>query len=407
MKILHTSDWHLGRKLYGRSRHDEFAAFLDWLAGVVEARGIDTLLVAGDVFDTGTPGTHTQELYYRFLSQVAAGPCRHLVVTGGNHDSPSFLEAPRRVLAALGVEVVGRAAEDPADEVLLLRDARGAPELIVAAVPYLRDRDIRQVDPGERVEDKERKLVEGIGDHYAAVGEAAERMRATVGGEIPVVGMGHLFTAGARTIEGDGVRDLYVGSLAAVRPVVFPRSFDYLALGHLHVPQRVAGSETLRYCGSPIPMRFGAAGQAKQVLEVTFDAGQASVAPIEVPRFQRLEQVRGDWDGIAARLGRLVEEGADAWLEVVYEGEALIGDLRQRLEAAVGDAPLEILRVRNRRIGDRVLERMDDQEALDDLDVEQVFRRCLEVHEVPEGQRMELEQAYHEALASLEDPEEG
>ncbi|HWR01451.1 MAG TPA: exonuclease subunit SbcD, partial [Chlorobaculum sp.] len=80
MKILHTSDWHLGRTLYGRSRHSEFVAFLDWLAGQVESRGIDMLVVAGDVFDTTTPGNRTQELYFSFLGRIIQSSCRHVVV---------------------------------------------------------------------------------------------------------------------------------------------------------------------------------------------------------------------------------------------------------------------------------------------------------------------------------------
>ena len=95
MKILHTSDWHLGRTLYGRKRYEEFEAFLAWLTETIREREIDALLVAGDVFDTSTPSNRAQELYYRFLCRVVASHCRHVVVIAGNHDSPSFLNAPR------------------------------------------------------------------------------------------------------------------------------------------------------------------------------------------------------------------------------------------------------------------------------------------------------------------------
>ena len=101
MRILHTSDWHLGRSLYGRKRYEEFAAFLDWLVQAIEGEGIDALLVAGDVFDTSTPSNRAQELYYRFLCRVAASCCRYVVVIAGNHDSPSFLNAPKELLRAL------------------------------------------------------------------------------------------------------------------------------------------------------------------------------------------------------------------------------------------------------------------------------------------------------------------
>ncbi|MDZ4186401.1 MAG: exonuclease subunit SbcD, partial [Desulfuromonadales bacterium] len=91
MKLLHTSDWHIGRALYGRKRYDEYQAFLNWLAALIESEDIDVLLVAGDVFDNSTPSNRAQELYYRFLCRVAATPSRHVVITAGNHDSPSFL----------------------------------------------------------------------------------------------------------------------------------------------------------------------------------------------------------------------------------------------------------------------------------------------------------------------------
>ena len=222
MRVLHTSDWHLGRTLYGRKRHEEFEVFLGWLAETIRQNEIDILLVAGDVFDTGTPGTRAQELYYRFLCRVAASSCRHVVVVAGNHDSPSFLDAPKELLKALNVHVAGSAAPRPEDEVLVLRNEQDNPELIICAVPYLRDRDIRTAEAGESPEDKDRKLVEGIRTHYAAVAASAEKKRGELGADIPIVAMGHLFAAGGRIVEGDGVRDLYVGSLAQVGADVFP-----------------------------------------------------------------------------------------------------------------------------------------------------------------------------------------
>ena len=162
LTILHTSDWHLGRSLYGRRRYDEFAAFLDWLLDTIEQQQVEVLLVAGDIFDTSAPSNRAQQLYYRFLCRVAAGNCcRHVVVIGGNHDSPSFLDAPQELLRALNVYVVGSAAEVLEDEVLTLKTSAGLPELLVCAVPYLRDRDIRVAQAGESLADKERNLTGG------------------------------------------------------------------------------------------------------------------------------------------------------------------------------------------------------------------------------------------------------
>ncbi|SFW21222.1 exonuclease SbcCD subunit D C-terminal domain-containing protein [Nitrosovibrio sp. Nv17] len=403
MRILHTSDWHIGRTLHGRKRYEEFEAFLDWLAETIQSTETAALIVAGDVFDSSAPSNRAQQLYYRFLCRVAASCCRHVVVVAGNHDSPSFLDAPRELLKALDVHVIGSACESLEDEVLVLRNGRGEAELIVCAVPYLRDRDIRVAEAGESVEDKERKLLDGIRRHYAAVAALAERRRGELGAGIPIVATGHLFAAGGETVEGDGVRDLYVGSLAHVATGIFPRCIDYLALGHLHVPQRVGGSDAMRYSGSPLPMGFGEAGQRKSVCQVEFRGTAASVRLIEVPLFQALERVKGDWSGISARIRSLSAADSQAWLEVVYEGEEVVGDLRERLDAALAGSRMEILRVRNNRIVDRVLGRIHEEETLDDLGVDEVFERCLAAHAVPEEQRPALIHAYRETLASLHD----
>ena len=400
MKILHTSDWHIGRALYGRKRYEEFKAFLDWLAETIQQNAINTLLVAGDVFDTSTPSNRAQELYYRFLCRVAASTCRHVVIVAGNHDSPSFLNAPKELLKALDVHVVGRAA-NPEDEVLVLRNEQEAPELIVCAVPYLRDRDIRVAEAGESVADKECKLIEGIRTHYAAVAELAEEKRKQAGKDVPIVATGHLFSAGGQRMEDDGVRELYVGSLAQVRAEIFPANFDYVALGHLHIAQMVAGLEHFRYSGSPLPMGFGEAKQQKSVCQVTFHGTAASVQLIAVPIFQELERIRGDWDTLNRRIRALAQAASQAWLELIYEGDEVMGDLRERAETAISGTEMEILQLKNNRIIAGMLEQNLVGESLAELQVHDVFERCLLARGVPAEQWPELQRIYQETLLSL------
>ncbi len=400
MKILHTADWHIGRSLYGRKRYEEFEVFLDWLATTMQQHGIDALVVAGDIFDTSTPSNRAQGIYYRFLCRVAAGSCRHVVIVGGNHDSPSFLNAPKELLKALDIHVIGRASE-ASEEVLVLCNEQGVPELIVCAVPYLRDRDIRVAEAGENFDDKERKLIEGIRKHYADVAAAAEQKRTELGVEIPIVATGHLFTAGGQTVDGDGVRDLYVGSLAHVAAGIFPTCFNYVALGHLHVPQKVSNSETIRYSGSPLPMGFGEAKQQKSVCRVEFHSTAASVQRIDVPVFQKLERIQGNWDDISRRIFELSAASSRAWLEITYEGAEVIGDLRERIEDAIEGTQLEVLRVKNNRIIERVLGHIDAEETLENMDANDVFERCLDVHDIPDDQRPELLLTYQETLSSI------
>ena len=399
MKILHTSDWHLGRSLYGRGRYDEFTAFLNWLAEHLERKPIDILLIAGDIFDTTTPSNRAQELYYAFLSRVSKSSYRHIVVIGGNHDSPSFLNAPKAVLQALNVHVVG--AMDLENELLICRDAEGIPEAIVCAVPYLRDRDIRQSEAGESIDDKRAKLAEGYRAHYHKIGALAEAARGDL--NIPIIGTGHCFAAGGTTLADDGVRELNVGSLDHIEASAFPVCFDYLALGHLHVPQKVANSEILRYCGSPIPMGFGEANQQKLVLEIDFDGRTPSVTEIPIPCFQPLRRIAGTLEQILDALQHLKHDGSSAWLEIEYTADALVPNLRELVETAIQGTALEIRRIQNKRILERALQPLDPAETLDDLDPTEVFTRCLDSHDIPAVQRSELTAAYSEILRDLQE----
>ena len=325
MKLLHTADLHLGRHLYGRRRHHEFAAFLDWLAATLEAEQVDALIIAGDVFDTATPSPRSQAQYYQFLCRIAAGPCRHVIITAGNHDSPAFLDAPRDILRALNVHVIGTARE-PADEVLLLRDRDGAPEAIVCAVPYLRERDLRSADAGESPAEKTAKLLDGIRAHYAAAVAHAETLRN--GAALPLIATVHLYTAGSQTSE---AHDHEIGTLTHVPASVFPAAIDYLALGHIHLAQRLDGSETRRYSGSPLAHTFAEAAQTKTVCLVAFQGRNAAVRPLAVPVFQKRERLRGDLPALEARLAELAATGDNIWLEIHYEGEAVEGGLRDHL----------------------------------------------------------------------------
>ena len=404
MRVLHTSDWHLGRSLYGRKRYDEFEAFLDWLTKTMSEKRIDLLLIAGDVFDTNTPSNRSQELYYQLLCRIAASHCRHVVVIAGNHDSPSFLNAPKGLLKVLNVHVVGAISESPNDEVIVLCK-HNIPEVIVCAVPYLRDKDIRTAAPGETIDDKNTKLVTGLKKHYLAVCEQAELTRFQIAKEhnidIPIIGMGHLFAAGGKTVEGDGVRELYVGSLAHVGADVFPSSLDYVALGHLHVPQAVSGKETIRYSGSPIPMGYGEANQQKTVLNIEFDGKQPCIEPINIPCFQKLVRIVGTLEDIQQKLSQLKRENSNAWLEIEFTGKEVVANLREMLNKMLEDSTMEIRRIKNRRMIERMINRISEEETLDDLDVNDVFIRCLNAFEVPQDEREKLVQNYSDVVTSI------
>lgn len=401
LRLLHSSDWHLGHRFHGRQRHDEQSRFLDWLIVQIEAHAIDVMLVAGDIFDTSTPGNRAQSLYYGFLHRLAASSCRHVVIISGNHDSPALLEAPRELLRQLNIHVVGSVDNQPDKEILLLRDRNGQAEVLVCAVPFLRDRDIRTAVPGETLEEKSRQLRQAVREHYRQVCLAAERLREEIGNHLPLVAMGHLFVAGGRTVEGDGVCELTIGGLDRIEGTNFPESIDYLALGHLHLGQLVAGNPSRRYCGAPLPMSFAEVGHRKEVLLVTCRQRALVVEPLTVPNLQPLASVRGDLPQLLAGLAELKTDTRPVWVELQYTGELLIPNLREQLLAAVEGSNLVLLRIRNHLLYDYALQQDQEMQSLDELSVSEVFERCLTAHEIAEGQRQVLQAAFAEITGAL------
>jgi len=401
MKILHTSDWHLGSSLFGHTRYEEFEAFLSWLVACIQTEQIDVFLVAGDIFDTGTPSNHSQKLYYQFLNRVAALPGLQVIITAGNHDSPSLINAPQDLLKQLNIHVYGSIPEDPEDEVIVINDQTGQPALIVCAVPYLRDRDIRLCEPGESIEDKNRKLLEGVQEHYRQVVAIAEAKREKSGGHIPIVAMGHLFVSGGKTVDGDGVRELYVGNLARIRAETLGQGIDYLALGHLHVPQVVSGKENMRYCGSPISLGFGDAGQQKQVVIVDFDPGVPIIHEVPVPKFRDMRTLTGDISTIGHGIGSLVRLDHPVWIEVIFSGTLTAATVQTQLRELTEGTNVEIIRTIPQETGNYHLNPEEEGEALEDLSKTDVFRRCMEAGDIPAGEQQELMDAFTEILHDM------
>jgi exonuclease SbcD len=275
MRLLHTSDWHLGHVLHEHERLGEHAAFLEWLGAQLVAQEADALLVAGDVFDTANPSAEAQRLFYDFVVRArAAQPHLALVIIGGNHDSPARLDAPGPLLRSLGVHVVGGMPSDPASLVVpLVR--RGETLAQVAAVPFLRVADLPQLPERQGAD----RLIEGVRAVYAA---ALARARGQLGRGQHLLAMGHCYLAGGLTSE-RSERKILVGNQHALPADLFPDDVAYVALGHLHRAQHVA-REGIRYAGSPLPMSLDEAGYAHQVVRVDLDGGSVKLEALRVPR---------------------------------------------------------------------------------------------------------------------------
>ncbi len=405
MRILHTSDWHLGQHFMGKSRQAEHQALIAWLLEQVEAQAVDAVLVAGDIFDTGTPPSYARELYNQLVGQLykAGVP---LLVLGGNHDSPATLGESRELLAHLGTTVIAATHADPATQVIVLPQRNGEPGCIVCAIPFVRPRDVLQSQAGQGAEDKQLALQTAIQAHYGVVFAAATARQAELAAELgrplPIIATGHLTTVGASTSE--SVREIYVGALEAFPTAAFPPA-DYIALGHIHRPQKVGGLEHIRYCGSPIPLGFDEAKQQKEMLLVDLDAdGLKAVTVLPVPRFQGLVAISGNLQTLAGAVGAAATEGTrecPAWLEVTVAEDDYLADLPARIEALTEGWPVEVLRIRRQR--GNAAARLDAaaRETLDELSPHDVFARRLQQEELGEELQQALNERYRAVVAGL------
>ena len=406
MRILHTSDWHLGQHFMGKSRQAEHQALIAWLLAQVEEHQVDAVLIAGDIFDTGTPPSYARELYNQLVGRLfkAGVP---LLVLGGNHDSPATLGESRDLLAHLGTTVIAATHADPATQVIVLAQRNGEPGCLVCAVPFVRPRDVLTSQAGQSAEEKQRSLQQAILEHYAAVHAAAQAKMAelanTLPGKLPIVATGHLTTVGASSSE--SVREIYVGALEAFPTDAFPPA-DYIALGHIHRPQKVGGLEHIRYCGSPIPLGFDEAKQQKEMLLVELAGdGLKSVTPLAVPRFQGLVAVSGNLETLAGAIGAAAAEGTrdcPAWLEVTVAQDDYLADLPARIEALTEGWPVEVLRIRRQRGNAAARLESASSETLDELSPHDVFARRLQQEALDEEMQAALDQRYRAIVAALQ-----
>lgn len=402
MRIIHTSDWHLGQHFMGKSRQAEHQAFLDWLLQQVAVQQADAVLVAGDIFDTGAPPSYARELYNRLVVALHERGVQ-LILLAGNHDSVATLAESQPLLARLNTLVVPAIDPDPARMVHLLRNKQGQPAALLCALPFIRPRDVLRSEAGQSAEDKQRSLQQAIASYYQQVYDAACVQRQALGLPLPIVATGHLTTVGASSSE--AVREIYVGALEAFPTAAFPPA-DYIALGHIHRPQAVGGLAHIRYSGSPIALGFDECRQQKEVLLVTLGSqGVQDITPLPVPVFQPMAQLRGTLASLGPQLAAAAQAGSAAqpvWLEVCVQADDYLADLQQRLAQLCDGLPLDILRLRRERPQLAASLAGNPRETLDELSPQEVFARRLALETLDEALAAELATRHQHILQQLQ-----
>ncbi|WP_413282817.1 exonuclease subunit SbcD [Vibrio sp. MA40-2] len=373
MRILHTSDWHLGQSFFTKSRKNEHQAFIEWLLNLVQEQQIDAVIIAGDVFDSGTPPSYARELYNRFVVQMNALNCT-LVVLGGNHDSVSMLNESKPLVECLNTHVVANTSDDYSSQIIEL-SSNGQIGALLCAVPFVRARDVMHSMAGSSGTQKQQQLGDAIKAHYFALYNQAKTIREQKNLAVPIITTGHLTAMGVT--KADSERDIYIGSLDAFAADGFPPA-DYIALGHIHRPQIVAKSEHIRYCGSPIPLSFDELKSTKQVVLVEFDhETRTKIQIIEVPTFQRMAIIKGDLPSIEKQLQtfRDVTEQSPVWLAVEVEVQDFLSDLQQRIQSLTEDLNVEVLQLRRARSQQKQSLQQEQLETLSELTPIDVFEK--------------------------------
>ncbi|GAM59473.1 exonuclease sbcD [Vibrio ishigakensis] len=292
MRILHTSDWHLGQNFFNKNRRSEHQAFLDWLLTTAKENDVNAIIVAGDIFDTSTPPSYARELYNQFVVGANKLDCQ-LILLGGNHDSVSVLNESKNLLKYLRADVVAHASGEDKEQVVSILDSDGQVGALVCAIPFIRPQDVMSSQSGVKATEKQQQLGEAIKAHYHKLYLEAQSQQAELesqlGKKVPIIATGHLTALGVT--QSESVRDIYIGTLEGFASDAFPPA-DYIALGHIHRPQIVGKKENIRYSGSPIPLSFDELKSNKQVVMVEFENTTPNIHPIAVPNFQPMASLK-------------------------------------------------------------------------------------------------------------------
>ena len=403
MKILHTADWHIGKVLHKHSLIPEMELFLDWLIGVIDAHKIDLLLVSGDIFDIANPSVDDRKVYYQFLRRLIDAKVQ-VVITGGNHDSIGLIDAPQDILELSNITVVGGAKQDLRDEVIEVKDEEGNIQLVVAAVPFLRDRNLRTLASDKKFDKREDALKYGIARHYEEIGIICKEVYPG----IPAIAMGHLYARGASTSESE--RDIHIGNAAAIESDIFPEHFDYVALGHIHRPQIIGKNPMMRYSGSPIALSFSEKRDKKVVVVLELVDGKfADPEILDVPKWRELKKITGTLSEVSQKLEKYDPDfQLNTFVELEIEEEAFSAVTLAKVEELISDyAAHEKFSILKTKTGFKsgakdTSDLFEQGSSIEDLRPMEVFEKLLEGESLSEEKEAGLKDAFIELLESVQ-----
>lgn len=396
MKILHTSDWHLGQSFKSHSREFEHNSFLDWLLVEIEDKNIDILIVAGDIFDSSNPPNYALKMYHNFLSKIIKTSCNDVIIVAGNHDSVSTLEVSKDLLKSLNVHVV--ASGEDTDEVLVQIKKDDELKSIVCAVPYLRDRVLRNANGSKTSSEVEDELRDAMKNYYKDIYSKAKDLSSSV----PIIATGHFTTTGA-SISPDSEREIYIGKLQNIDSEMLS-NFDYVAMGHIHKPQKIAKKESMQYSGSPIPLSFSETNNQKSVVIVEFKQNKVEIDTLNIPLFKELHRLKGDFKDLQKQVENISNISNPPFVEITFQNSDLLAfDIKEFVSKSEQNGVHILHQKREYDIEDKVLNMEDEDITLSELSPLDIFNKRLESEEhIDEEMTEKLNTLYNEVLKECE-----
>ncbi len=399
MKILHTADWHIGKKLHKHHLYEDFTHFINWFCELIKNEEVDVVLISGDIFDLANPSSEARQQYYNALVELRRLGCT-TIITGGNHDSPSMLNAPKEILKHLDVHIIGSMPEHLEDCLIPLYEDDEL-KYVVAAIPYLRDPDLHTASQGTSYEEKVEAMREGIANIYTNIAAlAAEKYP-----NIPCIAMGHLFAAGVTT--SDSERDIQIGNKAMVNAFSFGDYFSYIALGHIHKPQLVKANVPVYYSGSPLALSFSERQDVKRVLLIDTDESWEPIN-IPIPSIRKLLHIRGTQSEIEEKLNLLEKDTLlPTLIEVTlheenHSTEAILG-FQNYIEHFEKEGFIIVKdRVEFDKNPNALSEVFGQETDINDLTPTDVFHSLIKEDDMNEETKKMVIAAFHEILESLD-----
>lgn len=399
MKILISADWHLGKRLHDQDLSEDMELFFNFLMDQIQEEAVDYLLLAGDVFDQHNPAHEASRQYYSFLSRLHASGCKAIIIAG-NHDSPSFLDTPASLLSNFGVTVVGQfPGLDKVNQIFFpITDKRGQNKVVVAAIPFLQDRFIRQVGEGESSQSIDEKIQEGMRNIFLKIGEALKQEHPG----LPHIGMAHLHAQGMQT--SDAERDIQIGNILGITADAL-NQFDYLGLGHIHTGQPVLDGR-IHYASSPVSLGFSENNYAHKLILLDVEGGEISQRFIRIPKQRSLYQLKGTLADVETQLSKLnCKYNLPALLDISIEEPVFMPSIQEALEHWRQTLPQKNIHLIHQRITCHDLTGHTGSSGLqatrvNDLQPMNVFNTLIQ-QRTDEAEKTALQELFQSILADL------